>query len=56
MAGQHPRRVDAIRIAGEERDRLWWRWVAVEPHLDGYAGRRSTQTPVIVLEPRDGTG
>ena len=28
---------------------------AVEPQLDGYAGRRSTETPVIVLEPRDGT-
>ena len=42
-------------VAGEERDRLWRRWVAVEPKLDGYAGLRSAETPVIVLEPRDGT-
>ena len=41
--------------AGEESDRLWQRWVAVDPNLDAYAGRRSTETPVIVLEPRDGT-
>jgi F420H(2)-dependent quinone reductase len=53
LAGQHARPVHAIRIVGEERDRLWQRWVAVEPQLDGYAGRRSTRTPVIVLEPRD---
>ena len=30
-------------------------WVAVQPQLDAYAGRRSTETPVVVLEPRDGT-
>ena len=55
LAGEHARRVHALRVAGEERDRLWQRWVAVEPKLDGYAGRRSTETPVIVLEPRAGT-
>jgi hypothetical protein len=47
--------VRARPSAGEERDRLWQRWVAVDPKLDAYAGRRSTETPVIVLEPRDGT-
>jgi deazaflavin-dependent oxidoreductase (nitroreductase family) len=55
LARQHPRPVRARPCAGEERDRLWQRWVAVDPKLDAYAGRRSTQTPVIVLEPRDGT-
>ena len=40
---------------GEERDRLWQRWVVVDSQLDTYAGRRSTQTPVVVLESRDGT-
>jgi hypothetical protein len=41
--------------AGEERDRLWQRWVAADPRLDAYAVQRSTDTPVIVLEPRNGT-
>ena len=50
-----PRPVRTLRVAAEERDRLWQRWVAVEPKLDGYAGQRSTETPVIVLVPRDGT-
>jgi F420H(2)-dependent quinone reductase len=55
LACQHPRPVRARLSAGEESDRLWQRWVAVDPNLDAYAGRRSTETPVIVLEPRDGT-
>ena len=55
LAGQPARPVRAHAVAGEERDRLWQRWRAVEPQLDGYAARRSTETPVIVLEPRDGT-
>ncbi|MEY2477982.1 MAG: hypothetical protein QOG87_3297 [Actinomycetota bacterium] len=50
-----PRLVRARSSAGEERDRLWQRWVAVDPRLDAYAVRRSTETPVIVLEPRDRT-
>jgi F420H(2)-dependent quinone reductase len=55
LAGQHLRPVRARLAAGEERDRLWQRWVAVDPQIDMYAGRRSTQTPVVVLEPRDET-
>jgi deazaflavin-dependent oxidoreductase (nitroreductase family) len=55
LAGQHPRTVRARASAGEERDLLWQRWVAVDPKLDAYAGRRTTRTPVIVLEPHDGT-
>ena len=50
---QHPRLVRARLASGDERDRLWDRWVAVDPNLDAHAGRRSTGTPVIVLEPRD---
>jgi hypothetical protein len=49
---QQPRLVRARPSAGEERDRLWQRWVAVDPRLDAYAVRQSTETPVIVLEPR----
>ena len=52
---QQPRLVRARSSAGEERDRLWQRWVAVDPRLDAYAARRSTETPVIVLEPRSRT-
>jgi deazaflavin-dependent oxidoreductase (nitroreductase family) len=55
LAGETPRAVRAVSVAGGERDRLWQRWVAVEPKLDGYAGQRSTDTPVIILEPRAAT-
>jgi deazaflavin-dependent oxidoreductase (nitroreductase family) len=55
LASQHPLPVCARQPVEEERDRLWQRWVAVNPHLDAYAGLRSTETPVVVLEPRNGT-
>lgn len=55
LAGQPDRLVHARQVAGEERDRLWKRWADVDQGLDDYAGRRSTATPVIVLEPRDVT-
>ena len=54
QAHEDPRPVRARQATGEERDRLWQRWRALDPRLDGYAGRRSTETPVIVLEPRAG--
>ena len=56
LPGQHPRAVRARLAAGQERDRLWQRWVAVNHQFDAYAGLRSTQTPVVVFEPRDETG
>jgi deazaflavin-dependent oxidoreductase (nitroreductase family) len=52
LAHQHPRLVRARLAAAGERDRLWQRWVEVDPKLDAYASRRSTETPVVVLEPR----
>jgi deazaflavin-dependent oxidoreductase (nitroreductase family) len=55
LTGQRPRPVRARLAAGDERDRLWQRWVAVDPRIDAFSGRRSTETPVVVLEPRDGT-
>lgn len=51
LPDQHPRRAHARRAEGQERARLWARWAAVQPQLDGFASRRSTETPVIVLEP-----
>jgi F420H(2)-dependent quinone reductase len=48
---QEPRPVRARRAVGEERDRLWQRWAEVDEGLDGYAARRSVETPVVVLEP-----
>jgi F420H(2)-dependent quinone reductase len=52
VAGQDPRPVRARAATGDERDRLWQRWVAVDPDNEA-AARRSTETPVVVLEPRD---
>lgn len=51
LADEHPRRVHAIKAEGEDRDRLWQQWAAIQPQLDGFAGQRSTDTPVIVLVP-----
>jgi deazaflavin-dependent oxidoreductase (nitroreductase family) len=53
LAGQDPRPVRARAAVGAERERLWQRWQAVNPQLDAYAARRTTQTPVVVLEPRE---
>jgi F420H(2)-dependent quinone reductase len=55
LAHQRPRLVRARPAAGEERDRLWQQWAAIGADLDAYASRRSTETPVVVFEPREGT-
>ena len=54
LAGKPPRPVRAHLAEGDERDRLWRLWVAVDPKLDAFADLRTTLTPVVVLEPRDG--
>ena len=51
LAHQEPRRVHAREAIGDERDRLWLRWVDTDPELTAPANRRSTETPVVVLEP-----
>jgi deazaflavin-dependent oxidoreductase (nitroreductase family) len=51
LAGKPALTVRAHQAAGDERERLWQMWVTVDPKLDAYAGRRSTSTPVVVLEP-----
>jgi deazaflavin-dependent oxidoreductase (nitroreductase family) len=56
LKGERPRPVHARQATGAERDRLWQLWDAVESEdLDGYAALRSIETPVVVLEPREGT-
>lgn len=34
--------------------RLWERWRQIDRKLDAYAARRSQETGVVVLEPREG--
>jgi deazaflavin-dependent oxidoreductase (nitroreductase family) len=53
LAHQERRRVRARAAAGEERERLWARFAAVEDDadIDVLAARRSTRTEVVVLEP-----
>lgn len=50
------RLVTGRAATGEERERLWARWREIDKNLDSYAARRSTQTAVIVLEPRQPAG
>ncbi|MBB2922657.1 nitroreductase family deazaflavin-dependent oxidoreductase [Cellulomonas cellasea] len=52
LAGQDARPVRARCATGAERARLWQRWIAVDPRLDGLTASRSTPTDVVVLEPR----
>ena len=46
------RDVRASIASGRERERLWARWQQMGDDVDGYAKRRSTETAVVVLEPR----
>jgi F420H(2)-dependent quinone reductase len=48
------RAVRARPAEGDERSRLWARFRDSDPALDSYATRRSSETAVVVLEPRDG--
>ena len=47
-----PRAVRGRAATGEERTRLWKAWYDYGDDVDGYATRRSTETAVVVLEPR----
>jgi deazaflavin-dependent oxidoreductase (nitroreductase family) len=53
LKGQPERPVHARRVEGDERDRLWRRWAAIDEGLDTYAASRSADTPVVVFEPID---
>ncbi|MEH1164069.1 nitroreductase/quinone reductase family protein [Micromonospora sp. CPCC 205539] len=37
---------------GDERSRLWARWREIDTNLDAFAALRSSETAVVVLEPR----
>ena len=47
------RAVRGRAAVGEERGRLWERGQDLGDDVDGYAKLRSTETAVVVLEPRD---
>ncbi len=47
-----PRLVTGRAALGEERERLWSRWREIDKNLDAHAARRSTETAVVILEPR----
>jgi len=46
------RAVRGRAAAGEERARLWAGWNEFGDDVDGYATRRSSETAVVILEPR----
>ncbi len=50
LADHPPRPVRARSSVGQERDRLWQLWVSVDPDIEVHAGRRSTETAVVVLD------
>jgi len=50
------RPVWARAATGEERTRLWARWRELDAKLDGYAALRSSETAVVLLEPRPEPG
>ncbi|HYI32640.1 MAG TPA: nitroreductase/quinone reductase family protein [Glaciibacter sp.] len=49
-----PRLVRARAAEGDERSRLWSRWREIDKGLDSFAALRSSETAVVVLEPRSG--
>jgi deazaflavin-dependent oxidoreductase (nitroreductase family) len=53
LAHQQARHVHTHVATGDERERLWQRWLEIEPEIDAYARRRSIETPIIVFEPSD---
>jgi deazaflavin-dependent oxidoreductase (nitroreductase family) len=50
VGGRRPVRAHAA--TGQERTRLWDRWREIDKNLDAYAARRSSETAVVVFEPR----
>ena len=51
-----PRLVRARVATGDERSRLWDRWRGIDAKLDAYAALRSSETAVVIFEPRPEPG
>jgi hypothetical protein len=51
-----PRPVRARMAKGNERWRLWGRWREIDAKLDAYAALRSSETAVVIFEPRPERG
>ena len=47
-----PRAVHGRAARGDERARLWARWRQIGDDVDAYATLRSSETAVVVLEPK----
>lgn len=47
-----PCMVTARAAEGPERSRLWARWQEIDKNLDAFAALRSSETAVVILEPR----
>jgi deazaflavin-dependent oxidoreductase (nitroreductase family) len=52
MADGTRREVSAHAATGDERERLWAMWQAIDDNYDGYTRLRSGETAIVVLEPR----
>jgi deazaflavin-dependent oxidoreductase (nitroreductase family) len=50
LAHGETQRVRAREATGDERARLWQRWLDTDPELTSHAGTRTTVTPVVILE------
>jgi F420H(2)-dependent quinone reductase len=51
-----PQPVRGRTAQGDERARLWGRWREIDANLDACAARRSSETAVVILEPRSEPG
>jgi deazaflavin-dependent oxidoreductase (nitroreductase family) len=56
LSHQEPRVMRARAAAGDERERLWRRWLETDASLLAHAAGRSTETPVVVFEPLRSSG
>jgi F420H(2)-dependent quinone reductase len=49
LSHEQPRQVRARLADDDERQRLWARWVEIDPDLLAASEQRATQTPVVVF-------